>query len=279
MEVARTVKHVFPHEFVKAYAAHLKWSGKQEEQRLVREMTRAFWGTRVMEIVKKHDSGGLVWKIIKLTSTHKAKAKKRLHCVWQGKYEVWEKVVNKFKLTVDSLLHLELSCKFQIYVALDSLISTGAKSSTVSPIVLTGFSLVLAGFSLVFAGFSPLFCFVLGCGSLGYSIQNINGNKPRILTVDCYQKNISGNIRRGFVVYNLLPVDWEFDWWKKGNGNGKWEEATGFGTLIGGREEMGMGKLHCIIERKRKKRAYLGMTSEPLLAPFQIGVDSGELPG
>ncbi|MFQ6647856.1 hypothetical protein Gotur_021013, partial [Gossypium turneri] len=43
-----------------------------------------------------------------------------------------------------------------------------------------------------------------------------------------------------------VEVDWEFDWWKKGNGNGKWEEATGFGTLIGGREEMGMGKLHCI---------------------------------
>ncbi|XWS54047.1 hypothetical protein CRYUN_Cryun10bG0055100 [Craigia yunnanensis] len=39
----------------------------------------AFWGTRMMEIVKKHDSGGLVWKRIKLTSTRKANAKKRLH--------------------------------------------------------------------------------------------------------------------------------------------------------------------------------------------------------
>ncbi|KAF8408463.1 hypothetical protein HHK36_007617 [Tetracentron sinense] len=38
----------------------------------------AFWGTRVMEIVKKHDSGGLVWKRIKLTTTRKANAKKRL---------------------------------------------------------------------------------------------------------------------------------------------------------------------------------------------------------
>ncbi|KAK5819803.1 hypothetical protein PVK06_024827 [Gossypium arboreum] len=28
MEVARTVKDVSPHEFVKAYAAHLKRSGK-----------------------------------------------------------------------------------------------------------------------------------------------------------------------------------------------------------------------------------------------------------
>ncbi|XP_022748949.1 uncharacterized protein LOC111298497 [Durio zibethinus] len=44
----------------------------------------AFWGTRVMEIVKKHDSGGLVWKRIKLTSTRKANAKKRLHRVWQN---------------------------------------------------------------------------------------------------------------------------------------------------------------------------------------------------
>ncbi|XP_057489375.1 uncharacterized protein LOC130775228 [Actinidia eriantha] len=44
----------------------------------------AFWGTRVMEIVKKHDSGGLVWKRIKLTSTRKANAKKRLLRVWQN---------------------------------------------------------------------------------------------------------------------------------------------------------------------------------------------------
>lgn len=43
----------------------------------------AFWGTRLMEIVKKHDSGGLVWKRIKLTSTRKANAKKRLLRVWQ----------------------------------------------------------------------------------------------------------------------------------------------------------------------------------------------------
>ena len=42
------------------------------------------WGTRVMEIVKKHDSGGLVWKRIKLTTTRKANAKKRLLRVWQN---------------------------------------------------------------------------------------------------------------------------------------------------------------------------------------------------
>ncbi|KAG6708938.1 hypothetical protein I3843_06G100800 [Carya illinoinensis] len=41
-------------------------------------MGGAFWGTRVMEIVKKHDSGGLVWKRIKLTTTRRANAKKRL---------------------------------------------------------------------------------------------------------------------------------------------------------------------------------------------------------
>lgn len=46
-------------------------------------MVGAFWGTRVMEIVKKHDSGGLVWKRIKLTTTRKANAKKRLLRVWQ----------------------------------------------------------------------------------------------------------------------------------------------------------------------------------------------------
>ncbi|KAF3653424.1 putative NAC transcription factor 29-like, partial [Capsicum annuum] len=44
----------------------------------------AFLGTRVMEIVKKHDSGGLVWKRIKLTTTRKANAKKRLRRVWQN---------------------------------------------------------------------------------------------------------------------------------------------------------------------------------------------------
>ncbi|CAN0924995.1 hypothetical protein LINGRAHAP2_LOCUS34509 [Linum grandiflorum] len=44
----------------------------------------AFWGTRVMEIVKKHDSGGLVWKRIKLTPSRKANAKKRLLRVWQN---------------------------------------------------------------------------------------------------------------------------------------------------------------------------------------------------
>ncbi|XP_057949700.1 uncharacterized protein LOC131144830 [Malania oleifera] len=44
----------------------------------------AFWGTRLMEIVKKHDSGGLVWKRIKLTTTRKANAKKRLLRVWQN---------------------------------------------------------------------------------------------------------------------------------------------------------------------------------------------------
>ncbi|KAK7411797.1 hypothetical protein VNO78_03238 [Psophocarpus tetragonolobus] len=43
-----------------------------------------FRGTRVMEIVKKHDSGGLVWKRIKLTTTRKANAKKRLLRVWQN---------------------------------------------------------------------------------------------------------------------------------------------------------------------------------------------------
>ncbi|KAM7484021.1 hypothetical protein LguiA_000030 [Lonicera macranthoides] len=44
----------------------------------------AFWGTRVLEIVKKHDSGGLLWKRIKLTPTRKANAKKRILRVWQN---------------------------------------------------------------------------------------------------------------------------------------------------------------------------------------------------
>lgn len=42
-----------------------------------------FGATRILEIVKKHDSGGLVWKRIKLTTTRKANAKKRLLRVWQ----------------------------------------------------------------------------------------------------------------------------------------------------------------------------------------------------
>ncbi|KAF4390516.1 hypothetical protein F8388_006013 [Cannabis sativa] len=50
-------------------------------------MAGAFWGTRLMEIVKKHDSGGLVWKRIKLTPTRKANAKKRLLRVWQVKLQ------------------------------------------------------------------------------------------------------------------------------------------------------------------------------------------------
>ncbi|KAK9104083.1 hypothetical protein Scep_020927 [Stephania cephalantha] len=49
----------------------------------------AFWGTRAMEIVKKHDSGGLVWKRIKLTTTRKANAKKRLRRVWQWRFLNW----------------------------------------------------------------------------------------------------------------------------------------------------------------------------------------------
>lgn len=48
-----------------------------------RRRNMAFWATRVLEIVKKHDSGGLLWKRIKLTPTRKANAKKRLRRVWQ----------------------------------------------------------------------------------------------------------------------------------------------------------------------------------------------------
>ncbi|MBA0711167.1 hypothetical protein Golax_010382, partial [Gossypium laxum] len=55
---------------------------EQEEQRPAREIVGAFWGTKVMEIVKKHNSGDFVWKRIKLTSTRKANAKKHLHRVW-----------------------------------------------------------------------------------------------------------------------------------------------------------------------------------------------------
>ncbi|KAH9626421.1 hypothetical protein KSS87_018724 [Heliosperma pusillum] len=47
-------------------------------------MLRAFRGTRLMEIVKKHDSGGLLWKRVKLTPTRKQNARKRLHRVWQN---------------------------------------------------------------------------------------------------------------------------------------------------------------------------------------------------
>ncbi|KAL6011712.1 hypothetical protein ACLOJK_002176 [Asimina triloba] len=42
-----------------------------------------FGATRVLEIVKRNDSPGLLWKKIKLTTTRKANAKKRLLRVWQ----------------------------------------------------------------------------------------------------------------------------------------------------------------------------------------------------
>ncbi|XP_078434785.1 uncharacterized protein LOC144705830 [Wolffia australiana] len=47
-------------------------------------MAGGFWGTRILEIVKKNDSPGLLWKRIKLTPTRKANAKKRLRRVWQN---------------------------------------------------------------------------------------------------------------------------------------------------------------------------------------------------
>ncbi|KAL1165243.1 hypothetical protein V6Z11_A06G118700 [Gossypium hirsutum] len=46
-------------------------------------MAAAFWGIRVMGIVKKHDFGDLIWKKIKLTSTRKANAKEHLHLIFQ----------------------------------------------------------------------------------------------------------------------------------------------------------------------------------------------------
>ncbi|RHN43953.1 hypothetical protein MtrunA17_Chr7g0214091 [Medicago truncatula] len=63
-------------------------------------MGGAFWGTRVMQVVKKHDSPRLLWKRIKLTTTCKANAKKRLHRVWQ----VFELV--NFLANFDSSAHL-----------------------------------------------------------------------------------------------------------------------------------------------------------------------------
>ncbi|KAJ6836043.1 uncharacterized protein M6B38_328885 [Iris pallida] len=44
----------------------------------------AFFGSRAMEIVRRNDSPGLLWKRIKLTTTRKANAKKRLRRVWQN---------------------------------------------------------------------------------------------------------------------------------------------------------------------------------------------------
>ncbi|THU53325.1 hypothetical protein C4D60_Mb10t13220 [Musa balbisiana] len=44
----------------------------------------AFWGTRALEIVKRNNSPGLLWKRIKLTTTRKNNAKKRLRRVWQN---------------------------------------------------------------------------------------------------------------------------------------------------------------------------------------------------
>uniref|UniRef100_R7W991 Uncharacterized protein n=1 Tax=Aegilops tauschii TaxID=37682 RepID=R7W991_AEGTA len=44
----------------------------------------AFWATRALEVVKRNDSPGLLWKRIKLTTTRKNNAKKRLKRLWQG---------------------------------------------------------------------------------------------------------------------------------------------------------------------------------------------------
>ncbi|WOL02466.1 hypothetical protein Cni_G11185 [Canna indica] len=44
----------------------------------------AFGGTRALEIVRRNNSPGLLWKRIKLTTTRKNNAKKRLRRVWQN---------------------------------------------------------------------------------------------------------------------------------------------------------------------------------------------------
>ncbi|KAL6622843.1 hypothetical protein ACP70R_032722 [Stipagrostis hirtigluma subsp. patula] len=44
----------------------------------------AFWATRALEIVRRNDSPGLMWKRIKLTTTRKNNAKKRLKRLWQN---------------------------------------------------------------------------------------------------------------------------------------------------------------------------------------------------
>jgi hypothetical protein len=46
----------------------------------------AFWATRALEVVKRNDSPGLLWKRIKLTTTRKNNAKKRLKRLWQVCY-------------------------------------------------------------------------------------------------------------------------------------------------------------------------------------------------
>ncbi|KAF9622383.1 hypothetical protein IFM89_031186 [Coptis chinensis] len=59
-------------------------SRNADEREMMMGIIGAFRGSRVMEIVKKNDSGGLLWKRIKLTTTRKANAKKRLLRVWQN---------------------------------------------------------------------------------------------------------------------------------------------------------------------------------------------------
>ncbi|XP_010907665.1 uncharacterized protein [Elaeis guineensis] len=69
----KTMNPILEHEFL--------------HHRYRREMSGfvgAFWGTRVLEIVKRNNSPGLLWKRIKLTTTRKANAKKRLRRVWQN---------------------------------------------------------------------------------------------------------------------------------------------------------------------------------------------------
>uniref|UniRef100_A0A8R7UTM4 Uncharacterized protein n=1 Tax=Triticum urartu TaxID=4572 RepID=A0A8R7UTM4_TRIUA len=47
----------------------------------------AFWATRALEVVKRNDSPGLLWKRIKLTTTRKNNAKKRLKRLWQPRMD------------------------------------------------------------------------------------------------------------------------------------------------------------------------------------------------
>ncbi|EHA8587659.1 hypothetical protein COCNU_scaffold002930G000010 [Cocos nucifera] len=63
----------------------------------------AFWGTRALEIVKRNNSPGLLWKRIKLTTTRKANAKKRLRRVW-----LHLDIGLHFSLGLDLHLHLVL---------------------------------------------------------------------------------------------------------------------------------------------------------------------------
>ncbi|OEL30047.1 hypothetical protein BAE44_0008934 [Dichanthelium oligosanthes] len=62
----------------------------------------AFWATRALQVVKRNDGPGLLWKRIKLTTTRKNNAKKRLKRLWQVRTSLFPSPSVPFSTTTPS---------------------------------------------------------------------------------------------------------------------------------------------------------------------------------